>query len=141
MTAACPKCGHNPSAVVVRQWEFTVDREVYSLNAHRTNAGTRWGQREYRDNRTAWIQWFIVHGEKNGSRGATVKRRVTLTRLMGWGQREFDRDNLQGGMKICVDAMVRAKLLVDDKPKWLELHHAQERGTIPGLRVLLEELA
>lgn len=140
MSAACARCGFDADAVVSARWAFVIPREVLSLNAHRTNAGSRWGQRKYRDDRTAWQQWFMVRHDRE-STGAHRRRRVTLTRVMGKGQREFDADNLSGGMKVCVDAMVRAGWLRDDTKQWAEIHYAQERGAVAGLRVLVEELA
>lgn len=77
---------------------------------------------------------------------AAARRRVTFTRCYGGRQQERDHDNLVGGMKSVLDAMVRELLLVDDRPQWAELHYAQQRldesvaKSARGLVVHLEEL-
>jgi hypothetical protein len=136
---ACLKCGHDPAAVVTASWDFDTDREVHSLNEHRGNyAGTRWA---YKRDRDAW-QWVLkIERIKQRIPTATERRRVTLTRIYSGRQRAFDLDNLAGGMKLVVDAMVREELLMGDGPKEAEIHYAQERSEKSGLRVLLEELS
>ena len=67
---------------------------------------------------------------------------MTFTRCYGGRQQERDRDNLIGGMKTVVDAMLVELLLVDDTSQWAELHY-QQLVTAPatrGLLVHLEEL-
>lgn len=134
------KCGHDPDAIVARWWTFTVDREVKSLNAHRVNAGNaRFG---YRRDRELW-EWALR--ERRLARGialAKTKRRVTLTRIISYRQRAFDRDNLIGGCKVVVDAMVREGLLLGDAQGQAEIHYEQEkRDGCRGLVVRIEELA
>jgi len=138
---ACAKCGHDPAAQVIASWEFTLEHEVASLNARIANVGaSRW---RYAKERDAW-SWLVRAARlKHRIAAATGRRRLTLTRIYAGRQRELDRDNLAGGAKPLVDAIVREGLLVDDTGAWLELHHAQEHGTTRGnrgVRVLLEEL-
>lgn len=135
----CVKCGFDPHAVVVASWTFMLEHEVLSLNARVSNAGaSRW---RYAKERDAW-SWHVRVAKLNQRiRPATRRRRLTLIRIYARGQRALDRDNLAGGMKPLVDAIVREKLVVDDTAAWLELHHGQEPGTERGVRVLLEELA
>lgn len=45
--------------------------------------------------------------------------------LLRVGKRTIDADNLVGGAKPIVDALVKATLLVDDSPKWLEGTYSQ----------------
>lgn len=142
MGDACPRCGHDPGATVLARWNISVDREIRSLNAHRGNYGAqRWA---YKADREAWQQWFIVARRNQDIPEATGKRRVTITRLIGYQQREFDHDNLVGGCKVVVDAMVRAGLLVSDKPADVEVTYRQERRPRTtrsgGALVALEEL-
>lgn len=139
MTDSCPKCGHDPSAVVLASWRLFVPREVKSGNDRVNNVGgSRW---EYGANRRAWLS------DMNGLRlihhvpDARFKRRVTLIRRYGKGKRAFDVDNLAAGLKPCVDAMVKARLLVNDNPANAEIHYQQERSEVPGLVVLIEELS
>lgn len=140
---ACLKCGHDPDARVLASWSFHVPRAVRSGNAHVYNVGaSRFG---YAKERKAWESDFF--GVKIAQRvpDADRKRRVTLTREIGYRQREYDRDNLATGCKPIVDALVKCGLLVDDSPTHAEVHFAQvkvEGSKRPGgLRVLLEDLA
>lgn len=136
----CVKCGHDPAARVTASWTFETDRQVESLNARNVNVhGWRGGV--YKRDRDAW-QW-VIKVERINQRipTATGRRRVTLTRLYSGRQHEFDRDNFSGGAKIVMDAIVREGLLVDDKNEWAEVIYVQERGTVSGLRVLLEEIS
>lgn len=142
MDDACPRCGHDPSAVVLARWTISIEREIRSLNAHRGNYGAqRWA---YKADREAWQQWFVVARRNQDIPAGTAKRRVTITRLIGYRQREFDHDNLVGGCKVVVDAMARAGLLVSDKPADVEVTYRQEpRRTAQsgGACIVLEELA
>ena len=135
--SACVKCGHDPDAVVERHWQFTLPLELESLNAHRVNSGaTRWSYKRKRDGWAMALRATVPRAIL----AANGKRRVTLTRLMGKGQRAFDRDNLVGGAKGLVDAMVRVGLLLGDSAEHAEIHYDQERAATPGVRVLVEEL-
>lgn len=136
---ACAKCGHDPDATVIASWEFVLEHEMLSLNARVSNVGSaRW---RYAKERDAW-SWLVRAAKlKHGITPATGRRRMTLTRIYARGQRALDDDNLKGGTKPLVDAIVREGLLGDDTRAWLELHHDQEPGTERAVRVLLEELA
>lgn len=135
---ACKKCGHDPDAAVTASWEFVLEHEIQSLNARISNVGaSRW---RYAAERDAW-SWLVRAAKaKHGITPAAGRRRLTLVRIYARGQRELDRDNLAGGCKPLVDAIVREGLIRDDKRKWCELHHDQEPGTERAVRVLLEEL-
>lgn len=136
--SACVKCGYSPDAVVVHTWQFTLPLELESLNARRVNVGaTRWSYKRKRDGWAMALRAIVPRAIL----AVEGKRRVTLTRLMGKGQRAFDRDNLVGGAKGLVDAMVRVGLLLGDDAEHAEIHYDQERAPEPGVRVLIEELA
>lgn len=141
--SGCPKCGHDPDAAVAARWEFAIGLEVESLNAHRVNAGARWQQAVYRRKRDAWHWAFKVarinHGITHARPGS--KRRVHFVRVMGPKQRAFDDDNLRGGCKMVLDAMVLEGLVHDDRPEFVEVSYDQQRGARPGLIVTIEELA
>lgn len=144
--SACVKCGYNPDAQATARWEFSIPRAIKSLNRATSNRGgrsksARAAQRKHRDELAAWMWYFRLAARTNGIGPARGRRRVTLTRIMQGRERPFDRDNLAGGCKVVVDAMVHEHLLVDDKPALAEIHYAQERGGKAGLHVLLEELA
>lgn len=140
---ACARCGHDPDAKVLASWSFFVDKEVGSLNAHRVNAGSRWQQAAYRRERDEWTRWMQVGKANNAIPSATSKRRVRLVRQYTGRQRAYDVDNLIGGAKACVDAMVRAGLLAGDTRELAEIEYDQKRGgpnERSGLWVFVEEL-
>ena len=140
MSAPCPKCGHNPAALVTARWTFTVEREIESLNAHRVNAGSKWAQARYRKLRDEWVMWMTANRVNLRIPVAAAKRRVTITRVYSGRQREFDRSNLVGGCKPIWDSMVRAGMLVDDKPAFLEDSYLQRKGERPCTEFVVEEL-
>lgn len=134
---ACARCSFDPDATVLASWEFTIDRDPPSLNERLFNAGPRrWAYSRERD---MWILEFTNVRLLKQMPFAKGKRRVTLTRLYSGQQKERDVDNLVGGGKNLVDAMVHAGILKGDSPALAEIHWAQERGA-RGLRVLVEEL-
>lgn len=135
----CEKCGYDPGAKVTASWTLHVDRDPPSLNDRVFNAGPRrW---RYKRERDAWGWEIRAARLLQRVPTATSRRRVTLTRVYSGRQQERDVDNLAGGMKAVVDALVLERLLVGDEPAHAELHYAQERGTPIGLRILIEELA
>lgn len=155
---ACSRCGFDPDAKVTASWSFTIDRAVVSLNERGTNRGAwtkrvpgkrTWNaRRAYKADRDAW--GWLVKAKRLELRipKAKGRRRLTLTRLYGKGQRAFDRDNLVGGMKPVVDSMVLDGLLLGDTPELAEVHYDQigsepgaERAIGIGLLVVLEDVA
>lgn len=145
---ACVKCGHDPDRAVTASWSFLIRRDPPSLNERIFNAGnSRW---RYKKERDVWSAEIMV-ARGNGRipvvyrpSSPHVIRRVTLERIYGGRMQERDRDNLVGGMKPIVDALVLQRLIVDDSPAHTELHYGQirEQGTAArGLRVLIEDLA
>ena len=49
---------------------------------------------------------------------AKTKRKITIR---SYRQNKVDRDNLIGGMKPLIDALVNNSFIVDDSPDWVEL--------------------
>lgn len=139
--SACAKCCYDPDAQVAAAFLFLVEREALSLNAHVSN--DKFGHR-YRRERDTWC-WLLRAARSAGRvRIGDTKRRVTLTRVYGPRKRDLDRDNLAGGMKCIVDALVRERLLVDDTGKWAEIHYAQRKagkGAPSGVHFEIEVLA
>lgn len=133
---ACPQCSFDADAPVLARWEMHVPRDLPSLNERIHNSAKGWG---YRASRDAWLRDFITLRILKAITPPTGRRRVTLVRVYSGRQKEMDRANLDS--KACVDAMVRAGLLLDDDAEGLELHVKQERGCERGTRVLIEELA
>jgi Holliday junction resolvase RusA-like endonuclease len=50
------------------------------------------------------------------------KKTVRITSYRG---RMLDKDNLYGGVKVCLDALRKLNLIHDDSPKWIELEVIQ----------------
>lgn len=148
---ACPTCGH-----VVERVTFSaatlIDAKVESANRYSVNHGA--ARFAYAKKRDEWFSQFratiwlvVVDGEETTATtfqigDPTKRRRVTFTRCYAGRDREMDRANMIGGMKPVLDAMVRAGLLVDDSPKWLDDRYEQQRvgKGEDGLRVLIEEV-
>lgn len=129
---ACPKCGYDADAKVIARWTFTVERDTPSLNDRVYNAATYRGSM-YRKVRDAWCWEFRAARLKVRIPRARTRRRVTIVRNYGGRARERDRDNLIGGAKAVIDAMVSEGLLVDDTSLGAEIHYDQRR-IIPPLK-------
>jgi hypothetical protein len=80
----------------------------------------------------------LVHAWKAGIPLATGRRRVSLAITLPPGQRRWDPDCF---WKSCNDALVAARLLVDDSPKWCELGTVsyERTGTLSTV-IILEDL-
>ncbi len=136
--SACVKCQHDPDALVAASWTFHVDRDPSSLNARIFNGPRGW---KYRKERDAWRLEIRACRLLLRIPKATSMRRVTLTRNFAGRQQRRDRDNLAGGMKACVDALVLEGLLRGDSELDAEIHYAQARTTPAGLSVVIEQMA
>lgn len=135
---ACVKCGFDPSRIVTASWTFLVERDPPSLNDRVFNAGPRrW---LYRRERDAWVDEIRVARMLQRIPRAIGKRRVTIMRVYGGRQKERDRDNLIGGQKIVLDALVFEDLLISDSASGVDVTYHQERGQPTGLRITIEEL-
>lgn len=68
------------------------------------------------------------------------KQRVTVTRVMGPREREWDTQNIGAGTAVeLIDALKLAGYFVDDSPKWLETKFTQERSSkVNGPAVLVQ---
>ena len=118
-------------------WDLLIPRAITSQNRSGVNKGAaRYG---YKTERDRWAWDIKMAAKAAGIPPATAKRKVTITRLMGKGQREYDVPNLWGGIKalcdaMCIDRMYRGKtrpgagVIVDDSPKWAVFEVAQARA-------------
>ena len=136
---ACAACGFDPDARVLASWTFTIEMPAASLNVRSTNKGGR--RFAYKKARDQWHWWFRERRLALRIPVARRRRRVMLTRLYTGRQKELDRDNLIGGLKLVVDALVREELLAGDDSARAEIHYRQVPARSSGLTVLLEELA
>lgn len=140
MTACC-KCGYDEAAPVRAVWGFTVPRVVKSGNARISNVGgSRWA---YKRDRAEWERDMASAAVVYRIPMAQGKRRVTLTRYWGKGQRAYDLDNLSAGLKPAIDALTKAQIIRGDRPQDAEIHVQQCKAVDgrPSLRVLVEEFA
>ena len=73
----------------------------------------------------------------------THKQRVTITRILGKGERLWDADSvLRGNAKQLLDSLVDAGYFIDDGPNYitevLGKQDADRRTQGPGIEVLIE---
>lgn len=138
----CPFCGGDPEAPVRARWELFVPVEPPSQNeiasANRGNYAQRRAYRRFRDGYMLVLQAWRTR-ERIPLPGG--RRRVIFSRYYtGRGQRR-DKGNLIGGMKSLLDAMVAARLLLDDTEAAVEDHYRQDRvDGESGVSIILEDL-
>lgn len=134
-------------------WRFLVPRSIPSANAHIVNGNHAGTAHKYRTFRNVWAADLRVCKQSLKIPDATGKRLVTICRLMGKGQREYDYDNLVAGAKAVVDAMkpsasrrgrqvLGASLIVNDDPAHVVVTYLQERAATgqPGTLITIEDV-
>lgn len=99
----------------------------------------RWQRMHFHERRRVkkemvMIVGLALHG-RVGWRTAARKREVKITR---YSARTLDVDNLVGGCKPLVDALVTAGVLVDDSPEWVTVTYAQGKERRVFGRTLVE---
>ena len=134
-------------------WTFILPIDLPSANAHVVNGRHAATAAIYRTQRNKWAWWAEVAARGQGvpltSAAAGVRRRVTITRLLGARQRDYDDDNLIAACKALRDAMQcprvsrgktipGAAIVVDDSAKWSEWHYRQERRHMAPAAVRVE---
>lgn len=82
----------------------------------------------------AWI-YLRLNPQAVGRRSVRIVRRYRTKRT------ELDHDNLVGGCKPLVDALVRVGLIEDDTPALVTVTYEQERGTGCRVEVRVAETA
>ncbi len=149
-------------------WTLHIPRQLPSGNDRACNGRDLVSRALYRKARHAWAVSMRLRAPRAAFVNADYqpKRRVTITRILGPRQREYDRDNLFSGSKIVLDAMKPARpahqttwksgprkgairlvaavegagLIVDDSPQWLDLVMCQERGAEAGVLITIEDV-
>lgn len=136
-TLACCLCGQ-PLPRARQTWAIQLGIEPPSQNAIAQNKGGR----RYLYKRVRDSFEILLIDAKNRQRipDATSKRRVYVVRRYSGRGQERDRGNLIGGCKPLLDAMTRARLIVDDRVECIEDHYAQCRADASGTDIILEEL-
>ena len=135
-------------------WRFLVPRSIPSANAHIVNGNHAGTASKYRSFRNVWAADLRTCKQVLKIPDATGKRLVTITRLMGKGQREYDYDNLVAGSKAVVDAMkptssrcgrqtLGASLIVDDDPASVLVTYLQEKADNgqPATLITIEDVS
>lgn len=119
-------------------WTFTTHLIIPSGNKRLVNTLHR--HHEYKRSRDAWC-WSLrsVMLEQKIPKAAG-KRYVHLCRLVPPKGKLYDPDNLVHGVKVCLDAMKREGMIVDDAAKWLAWDVTQERAAESGVRIQLKEI-
>lgn len=117
--------------------EMLIPLEVPSQNVRERQHWSK-QQRELK----AWTRWFLYSKRPGGLDDATGKRCVAIIAYRT--RRCSDQANLVGGCKGVIDALVRAKLLVDDSIEWMEASYTQDVASEsptkkPATRVVITE--
>lgn len=82
-----------------------------------------WGRRKrYTAQLESEIAWLA---REAGWKPSTGHEHYTITRV---SSSVLDHDNLVGGLKLHVDALVRAGFALDDSPKHITITYQQRRG-------------
>lgn len=136
----CDRCGSKTSLQVSASWTIAIDRMSVSLNAHIVNHGP--SRYKYKKHRDTWAQEFMVARVNQKIPRATSKRFSVITRrFKRHGQVLLDYDNLVGGMKPLVDALVIEQLLLDDSDDGAIIRYKQCPAETGGVTIQLYELA
>lgn len=136
----CPFCGGDPDTPIHGRWEVVLPLEPPSQNELTVKGakGAWAGRRKYTRFRDDY--GWLLKSWAQGIPAPAGRRRVIITRYYsGRGQR-YDKGNLIGGCKPLLDAMVLARLLLDDREEDVEDHYGQEPSSEPGVHIVLEEL-
>jgi hypothetical protein len=94
--------------------------------------------KKHKDSAYGAILMQARHFFQYGKWDKTVTAHITLIRVKGPRQRDFDGDNLQASMKGVRDGIAMA-LHIDDGSKRLAWEYRQEKGGKPGVRVEIRE--
>jgi hypothetical protein len=118
------------------RYELTIPEPTPSLNRTQRRHWTHGYALKKRWNKLVWAARCETIA---GSYEALPRARVTVTRYAPYPIR--DRDNLYGGCKNLMDALVSNGLIQDDSSEHIDLHVRQgawQRGAIKRTHVLIE---
>jgi hypothetical protein len=115
---------------------FDIDYVVPSSNQRLVNSRDPADRAKYRETRDDWQTLVMAAMRAHGVPKATGRRALVLIRFFSGRERARDYDNLVGGMKPVLDAMVLAGLIVGDDPGSVVVTYHQNKIDGPsGLRV------
>ena len=86
------------------------------------------------------LAWVRLEHVNRRLRPATKHRYCQVVRYYRHPRYKLDADNLAGGAKPLIDALVYRKLLLDDSPEHVTLSYEQQNRDQGGTLVLLSEL-
>lgn len=136
-STVCRFCGDS-DAFTGASWALVLPKGIDGLNDHYVNQGH--ARHAYRKRRTEW-EWLVeVERRAAGIPAATAQRRLEVIRVIPVRGRELDYDNLVGGAKPLVDALVKSKILVNDSRAGV-LAHYRQMGTCMLVRSMAGERA
>lgn len=137
MSRPCGACGQDLPEPG-ESWGFVLPLEPPSQNIVAQNKGA--GRGKYKRIRDSYE--ILLSNQRVLQKIARAKgrRRVLITRLYSGHGQERDMGNIVGGCKPLLDAMTRARLIVDDKPRFIEAHYFQERAKESGVAIRIEEM-
>jgi hypothetical protein len=118
----CPACNYDPTLCVEHTWTLILKRGAQSINDVGVNSKNN---RAYRGSRRKWKKLLQPYSRIPK---ATKLRRIYFCRFYGKGKRPYDYGNLVGGFKPLLDEIVRAGLLVDDRPNTCADYYRQEKS-------------
>lgn len=114
----CRACGYDEGETVLARWAFYIPLQPPSQNEFKGM-----DPHVYRKIRHTWGQWMELAKTHVAAASKESKRRVWFHRMMGAGQRSYDKGNFVGGCKPILDSMMAAGLVYNDSPWHLEEHH------------------
>ena len=137
----CRYCWTDLSRVPELAWEVVLPLEPPSQNdVALKDRRDFMARKRYKKFRSDYGELFAHHKRGLDIPDASAKRRVIITRLYDSSGRRRDISNIIGGCKPLLDAMVDAKLLVDDTEDWLEQFYHQVKTNASGVGIRIEEL-
>lgn len=127
--------GYSDAMLGAGRWVLEIPRWRPATLNELTKRGNHWSAARLKKRDREMVAGYAA---KLGLPPATTKRRVTMLQVRAGKQRPIDDDN---AWKSVLDALVQCRLLVDDKPEWLErMPLEQEKGPRKLTRITLEDL-
>jgi hypothetical protein len=116
-------------------WRIEVPKVTLSANQLNT---MHWAERSRLKQAFGWLLLSRLNGIPKIP-PPQGQRKVTIIRH---GKRTLDKDNLYAGVKMLLDCIKEQRIIIDDKPKWLDLQVLQEPcgKHEPWTSIIIEDL-